>query len=461
LLIKSDTIPEILSKRRTEGIEREEARGYTVHTGSISPGVTLTCVNSNKFKTGCISLSLIGSLRNETAASYAVLPRVLRRGTAEHPDMERLSAALDELYGARVEPLVRKKGELHCIGLYADFPDDRFIPGGANILEDTISLLGDVLLSPDLHGGLLRADYVDGEKNNLIDDIRASVNDKRGYSISRLLEEMCSEEAFGVSRLGREEQACKITPESLTSHYNDLISSSRVEAFYCGSAEPARIEATLLAALDSLPGRSGPAIPETEIILYPADKTPRRFTESLDVVQGKLAIGFRLGKAMAGTPDYPALMVFNSVYGSGETSKLFLNVREKLSLCYYAGSMIDKHKGVMVVSSGVDFSKFDNALSEILNQLDHVKNGEISDWELTSAKRSVITAIKMAMDRPGGLEDLYFDSSVSTAHYDPNELCNKVEAVTLDRVVETASEIGTDSIYFLSGLDKEVDGNGY
>jgi len=370
--------------------------------------------------------------------------------------MERLSGALDELYGARVEPTVRKKGELHCIGFYADFPDDRYIPAGESVLERTAALMGGVMLSPVMKDGLLLADYVESEKNNLIDDIRAAINDKRDYSTIRLIEEMCAGEAFAVRKLGGEEEARAITPESLTRHYYSIMADSRAEAFYCGSAEPERVASALRDALMSqhtalgqgaAPGQGVPA-PKTQVLLYPKTDAPRRFTESLDVTQGKLAVGFRLGKAME-RPNYPALMVFNSVYGGSVTSKLFLNVRERLSLCYYASSVIEKHKGLMIVASGVEFSNFDTALDEIFAQLEHVKNGKISEWELTSAKRYVITSIKAAMDRPGSLEDLYFDRTIAPVPYDPAELCDAIEAVTLDQVVESAAEINPDTIYTL------------
>jgi len=370
--------------------------------------------------------------------------------------MESISSALDELYGARIEPVIRKKGELHCTGLYADFPDDRFIEGADGILEQTVSMLGGILLSPALKDDLLRLVYVDSEKTNLIDDIRAAVNDKRGYTINRLLEEMCAGEAYGVRRLGREEEALAITPETLTAHYRELLSSSQIEVFYCGPAESDRVGSILSDTFKNLQERVCTAVPETKIILYPDRKPPRRFSEKLDVTQGKLAVGFRLGKAMSGLPDLPALMVFNAVYGSGDTSKLFLNVRERLSLCYYAGSRIDRHKGVMIVSSGVEFDMLDAALEEIMAQLGYIKDGDIRDWELTSAKRSVAASVKQAMDRPGGLEDLYFDSLISKFPYDPADLCDMVEDVTIDRVVETASEIEADSVYFLSGEDEEL-----
>ena len=152
---------------------------HTVQANILSPGVRLTCVRTDKFKTGCLSLNLISALRRSEAASTALFPRVLRRGSKEHPGMESIASALDELYGAVIEPSVRKKGELHCSGFYADFPDDRFLPNGGSVLEKAVSLLGEILLSPATDGGSLRADYIEGEKKNLIDDIRAGINDKR------------------------------------------------------------------------------------------------------------------------------------------------------------------------------------------------------------------------------------------------------------------------------------------
>jgi predicted Zn-dependent peptidase len=199
-----------------------------------------------------------------------------------------------------------------------------------------------------------------------------------------------------------------------------------------------------------MPERTDIPMPRTKVILHPETYPPMRITESLDISQGKISIGFRLGKFMENTPDFPALFVFNSLYGGCATSKLFLNVREKLSLCYYASTLVDREKGILIVTSGVDFSNFDTALEEILAQLDMIKEGKIEDWELLSAKRAVTTSLKAAMDRPGGLEGLYFNNLISLFRYDPEELCDLVEAVTLERVVEASSDINADTIHMLT-----------
>ena len=431
---------------------------HHINKSEILPGISLTCISTNRFKSGCITINLLCKLDRDTAALNALLPRVLRRGSANLPDMESITTALDDLYGVRIEPIIRKKGEVQCIGFYADFPDDRYIPDGMSVLEKTISIVGEILLSPYMHNGLLCPDYTESEKSNLIDDIRAAINDKRGYAIDRLLEEMCASEAFGISKLGNENEALKITNENLTAHYRQLINSTRIEINYCGSADPVRVKAAIETTFKSLPERPYAQTPLTNILYLPPTDDPRRFTESLDVTQGKLAVGFRIGQSMR-DPDYPALMLFNALYGGSVSSKLFLNVRERLSLCYYANSMIDKHKGIMLVSSGVEFSKFETALDEILLQLESIKNNDVSEWEFTSAKRSIITSIQSALDRLGGLEELYFDSVISTIHYDPIELSDMVEAATLDRVIALASGIKTDSIYLLSGMEDDDETN--
>ena len=423
---------------------------HSVFREDIVSGISLTCINTDKFKTGCLTINLICKLEQETAAPLALLPRVLRRGSKRMPDMQAVSAALDELYGTRIEPLVRKKCELLCIGLFADFPDDRFLPGSKSVLEETAVLVCDMLLSPNIENGLFRDEYVESEKTNLIDDIRAAINDKVGYSVDRLLEEMCAGEAYSVNKLGSEPQVKLITSESLTALYHKLLSQSKIEIFYCGAAEPARVQSAMRSALKGLNSRTDLVVPKTDIVLYPTGDVVRECFETLDVLQGKLAIGFRLGSAMK-KPDFPALIVFNALYGGCVTSKLFINVREKLSLCYFASSILDKHKGIMLVASGVEFSNYRAALDEIIAQLRHIKDGEITEWELTSAKRYVITSIKSALDRLGGLEELYFDSVLSQIPYDPIEICDKVKNVTLTQIINTASEITPDMVYFLSG----------
>lgn len=422
----------------------------SVSKKQIMPYVNLTCINTQKFKTGCLSVNLLTKLDGSTASKNALLPRVLRRGTAMHPDMQSIAAELDNLYGARIEPEVRKKGEVQSVGFYADFVDDDFVSTGENILEKTANLIGEMLLAPKTKSGNLKPEYVESERNNLIDEIRAEINDKRSYSVKRLIKLMCSDEAFGVNCLGSERDAKKITASGLTKHYKNLIATSPIEIIYCGSAEPERVERAMLNALSSVPRTDVDSSISTDVKLAPPSPDVRSFTDKLDVTQGKLALGFRLGDIMK-EPNYAAITVFNAIFGGSVTSKLFLNVREKMSLCYFASSMIEKHKGVMVVSSGIEFENKDKALDEILLQLEAIKNGNIEPWELDGAKRAVITSLKTLMDQPYRIEDYFLDQTINELQCMPDEMAALVGCVSVEDVMKVASGVKLDSVYFLEG----------
>ena len=331
----------------------------------LFPGVWLRTVHTDKFKSSYLSLTMLVPLERERAAANALLFPVLRRGTREHPDMESLSAALDELYGGAIEPIVRKKGETQCLGFVASFLDDAFAPGGEPILEPAAGLLGELLLRPRLQDGIFAEEYVSGERANLVDRIRGQINDKRSYATLRLGQLMCGEEAFGVDKLGDVEHAAAVTPGSLWERYQQLLSTAQIELYYCGSAEEERVARALKEALSALPVNEGRICPDCEVRLH-AGPEPSMVEESMDVTQGKLAMGFRTGGVTCWEEEYPAMAMCNAVFGGTTLSKLFMNVREKLSLCYYASSTLEKMKGLILVSSGIEFDKFQQARDEIL-----------------------------------------------------------------------------------------------
>lgn len=427
----------------------------------ILPGVELTCLRSDKFKTACLSLSLLTQLKRETASMNALIPLVLRRGTTQYPDMEALSKKLDELYGTAIEPVVRRIGEIQCIGFYASIPETDFLPGRQDVLCDTAELMGQLLLSPVTRGGLLLPDYVESEREKMAELIRSRVNDKRGYAMLRCMEEMCCYEDYAVSRFGSEADCESIHYQKLTRHYRSILQTSPVEIFYCGRADSRRVARVFRDALSMLPRGEIDYDIGTDVRMNAVEAQPRYVEEEMNVSQGKLVIGFRLGDVME-EPDIAAIYVFNSVFGSGSTSKLFVNVREKLQLCYYAGSSVDIHKGIMLVSSGIEFDKFNAAKAEILSQLAEMKNGNITDDELNAAKSGIASALRSGMDSQGELEGFFLSQTLAGLDYGPMELAQLVEEVTKDSVVSVAKSVECDLVYFLKGSgeaaeDEEVE----
>ena len=418
----------------------------------LFPGVWLRTVHTNKFKSAYLSITLMAPLDPETAAANALVPSVLRRGTAVHPDMESLSAALDQLYGGAIEPAVRKKGETQCVGFVASFLDDAYALEGEKILEPAANLLGEVLLKPYTRDGAFDPDYTAGEKANLLDRIRGQINDKRTYATHRLTQLMCGEEAFGVDKLGDEARVEAITPASLWQRYQELLGEAAVEVYYCGSAEPGRVEEAMRSALAGLPVNEDRLDPDCEVRIS-AGPEPRVIEEAMDVTQGKLAMGFRTGGQTCWEEDYPALVLCNAIFGGTTLSKLFLNVREKLSLCYYASSMLEKMKGLVLVSSGIEFDKYRQARDEIMTQLDNIRTGKIEDWELEGARRTVVSSHLAALDDQARQEEFWLGQAVAGLDDTPEELAARFENVTREQVMAAARRLELDTIYFLKGKE--------
>lgn len=413
----------------------------------ILPRVSLTAVHSTKFKSSYMSVQFLAPLNEEDAALNALVPMVLRRGTERCPDMEALSAALDELYGGTVEPAIRKKGNTQCVGFVASFLDDAYTPDGSAVLEPAARLLGELLLSPATErGGFLPA-YVEGERANLIDRIRAQINDKRRYASQRLNELMCHE----PDRLGDEQHAAAITGDVLWARYQALFGCP-IHIYYSGSAGFEQVERAFRKAFEGLSDRAASPMSPAVTAPIPAVPEPQSHEEAMDVTQGKLSIGLRCGVSLTDA-GFPAMQVLNALFGGTTTSKLFLNVREKLSLCYYASSQYDKFKGIFLVSSGVEFDKRSEAQSEILAQLSNCREGKIESWELEAAKRGVVSATLTMLDSQSRLEDFWLGQAVLPGD-ELEKLVSRYEAVTMDEVVAAAGLVTPHTVYFLKG--KEV-----
>jgi len=415
----------------------------------ILPDVYLTAVRSDKFKTGCLSVSLLRPLRREEASANALIPSVLLRGCEKYPNMKSISEFLDELYGASIGTLVRKKGEVQCTGFYADFLEDDFAWGKENVLERLIDAVGELLLRPVRENGVFVPAFVEGEKQNLINTIEARINDKRSYVLSQLVRTMCSGEAYAIPRLGDTEDVEKLDAAGLYEHFRHILTHSRLEIFYLGRADEERVTELLRMALRDLPRGKADAF-GTEVTLRPGK--PREAKERLDVTQGKLALGYRLG-CTAADGTYPAALLMNAVFGGGVTSKLFLNVREKLSLCYYANSSLEKFKGVMVVSSGVEFADFEAARAEILRQLDDCRAGKITDEEFESARTFLLSSLKAGMDSPGRLDDFSLGQIILGRDGTMADLAERLKTVTREQAAEAARRVSLDTVYTLRGVE--------
>ena len=418
-----------------------------IHTFELFPGVTLRCYPDHRFKHSCLSLQLVRPMCREEAAFNALLPAVLLRGCKRCPDLRDITLRLDDLYGASVGTLVRRVGDYQTTGFFASFVEDRYAMEGDAVLAPMVAFLGELLLDPVLEEGVFLQDFVEGEKKNLISTIESQLNDKRAYAMEQMMRRMCKEDTFGLSRLGEKEDVAAITPETLFDHYQKILGTSRIDVFYVGSA-PAQQVADLVKALLGDISRNYVNLPEqTGFHTCPGGS----YEEQMEVSQGKLCMGFTSPVTIR-DEGFVAMQLLNMIFGGGMTSKLFMHIREKLSLCYAIGSGYHGAKGIFSVSAGIDSGKKDQVQEEILKQLEACRRGEISQEELNAAKQALRASLLSTPDAPASLEGYYASAALSGLMLTPEAYITAVEQVTVEQVAEAARLLELHTVYFLKGV---------
>ena len=413
---------------------------------TLPGGIQLYSYRDTRFKQGALSIQFVCPMKKEESAYNALLPAVLLRGTEKHPDLRSITLRLDDLYGAAVSASVRRVGDYQTTGFYCNFMEDKFALDGDEILSPMLDFIFELLLEPVMEDGGFSKSFVESEKKNLISTIETEFNDKRVYAGSQLLKNMCREDSFGLPRLGEKEDVETITAQGLYAHYRAVLEKYPVQVFYVGSAD-AEAVATLLKKQFGRIQRAPVSLPPQTALRYSQES---HMTESQDVTQAKLCMGF-VTPITNRTEDFAAMQVLNAVFGGGMTSKLFMNVREKLSLCYSVGSMYYGTKGLVTVSAGVDEGSEQTARNEILAQLEACKNGNITPEELAAAKEGVLSALRTVHDSPGAIEGYYATAALSGLTMGPQAHAQAISAVTKEEVASVANTLSYHSSFLLKG----------
>lgn len=424
------------------GIQREK----------LCDGVFFSSIREERFKTGRISATLLLPLRAETAAANSILPYLLRRSCREYPDFTAFNRKLSELYGATLYGDVRKIGEMQALTVGAVGLDDRYALNGEWISTELSGLLCKVLFDPAMENGLFREEDVEQERRQLLDQIDSEFNDKRTYARLRCEELMCKGEAFGVSRYGTRAQVESLTAQEITEAWKNALANARIELMMIGSSDPKAACACFEEALTKIE-RHPVADTSTEVIR--SVKKVRTYNDSMEVAQCKLVMGFRAGTAVP-QEEVMAARLMAALFGGTPHSKLFLNVREKLSLCYYCSARYDRQKGIVLVESGVEQKNIEKARDEILRQLEELQKGNFDESEIQAAKRSLANSFVSACDYLGGLESWYLSQALEGTLHTPQESAAEIGEITREQIVETAQRVALDTIYTLTGKEAEV-----
>lgn len=392
-------------------------------------------IETKKFKTNVYALYLTIPLTKENVTYNALIPTVLKRGCEKYNNQLEISKKLEEMYDATFGIGITKVGNNEALKFYLESLNNNYLPNNEDLSKTSIEMLLNIVMKPYLVNGKFDDDYVEQEKENLKKVIESRKDNKDTYATNRLLEEMFKEEPYGLYKFGNIDEIDNITSEKLYEKYKELIKNSEKYLYIIGDVENLNIESYNIDEKEITISKEFPVkISEKENIVK----------EQMDITQGKLVIGLN-------TPNnkQEVIALYNTILGKGANSKLFLNVREKEGLAYSAGSTYLKRNNAIIISTGIEVSKYNKAVEVIKNQLKDMENGNITEKEMKDAKQFINAGLNLINESSENMIEYRFDKDLYNEEIDIEKYRKKIEEIKKEDIVKVAKQIKIDTIYFL------------
>jgi len=407
---------------------------------------------TKRFKTFAISLYAGIPLREDTVTHVALTPFVLRRGTESYPETTQFREQLEHLYGAGFGFDVYKRGDYQIVQFRMDTINDSFVGGGEQrLLDRSFAFLGEVLTKPARENGYFKMSYVQAERETVRKKLESIVNDKMRYSAERCIEEMCKHEPYRLHPLGDRKALPAIESPELTSAYESWLQEASMDLYVVGDTTLEEVEQLVQRHFNLERAVSSDYLAQAAVR---GDEEANTVIERLNIGQGKLNMGLRTSITYA-DDKYAAALMYNGILGGYPHSKLFVNVREKESLAYYASSRYDGHKGIATIQSGIEIPNYEKAVTIIKQQLEEMKNGNITDLEMSQTKAMIRNLLKEMQDSAFEMIAYDFNRQLSGKERTPEELLGQIEQISKQDVREAAEQFRLDTIYFLRDEKEE------
>lgn len=415
----------------------------------LGDGINFRSIRDTRFKTVRLSIHFLLPLELDSAAANALLPFVMCRASREYPDFTKLSQRLAELYGASLSGEVQKLGDAQVLSISAVGLADRYTLKQEALSKELIQLLCSVVFDPPFDAdGQFQLEDFQQEQRQALETIDAEFNDKRTYAKQRCVQIMCEQERYGIARYGSREQVESLQRDKLKQAWEQVIAHARMEIMVLGNCDPEPVYREFADVFRRIE-RKTPQVCDTEIIKT-AQQPVKEVSETMSVAQSKLVLGLRAGAELY-TEEEAAARLMVAIWGGTPHSKLFLHVREKLSLCYYCAARFNGNKDIILVESGVETKNLEAAKTEILAQLEEICKGNFTDEEMESAKLSLCNSYRTLGDYLGGMESWYLTQTFRPQVQTPDQAAEDLERVTREQVIEAAKRVTLDTVYQLIG----------
>lgn len=407
---------------------------------------------NNKFKTNEIAVFVTIKQTQENATKNALIPAVLRRGSANFQNQLEISKKLENMYGSSFNCGVDKSGDYIILKFFIETINNEYSDSKENLAQEAFNLLTDIVFNPLVENDGFNINYVKQEKDNLAKIINSKKDDKANYAYQRCIEEMFKNNPYGIYKYGSIQDLEKINEKNLYGYYLNIIQNSQIFIYINGkNANSINVDENINNNFKIAFNNNSNEYNENDdlqeknenaeiVALQPINIVK----EKLDVTQGKLIIGLN-----APSENKYAVTMYNTILGGGANSKLFQNVREKESLAYYASSRYIRRKNAIIIRTGIELANYDKAVKVIKEQLEEMKKGNISDYELSSAKTLILASLKLIPESQEDIMAFDFDQDVFNENLTFEQYYKKIENITLKEIIDVANQVRINTIYYL------------
>lgn len=414
-----------------------------INRRKIADGVYFSSITDKRYKKNLISVAFSTQLSEDTATENVIVPLMLTKCNSKLPSYKAFNNRMSRLYASGIGGTTGRQYDLQTISFGAYYLDDIYALSGEKMTDIMTDILIDCLTSPVTENGVFSAKLTELEKKTAIDNIETAINDKRSYAIERAMKTICKGEPASVCSYGTIEKAQQITPESAYKAYRRMLETMPCEIICTGCSDFDGVAEKFAAAFEKA-GRHD--VETTTINRSPIKDKTEDVTERLTVNQSKLVLGFK-----SHSDDDAALVILQKIFGGTTSSKLFQNVREKMSLCYYCSASRNDLKGIMLVNSGVENENIEKTKNAVVDQLEEIKNGNFTDEDINFAEMAIKNDFKSVADSAGNVSNWYFDCIRKNDIVTPEEKLERYLGVSKERIIDAAKSMVLDSVYVLTG----------
>lgn len=418
-------------------------------TFSLKEGIKTHIIETDLFKTNLICLMLTVPITKEDVTKNALIPFLLKRGTANLKNQYEINKKLEQMYGAVYDCGIDKVGDNQLIKFYIEIVNEKFLPKKVDILKESIDTVLDIVFNPIMENETFKEEFLETEKNNLRKVIESRIDNKDKYAYDNCIASMYEDKGYGIYKYGYIEDLENINLKDISEHYKKLINTAKIDIYISGEIEEENIKHILEnnENIQKLNDR------EENFILSAKFKEGKEKTEvniieeKMNISQGKLVMGLDVFSKQENLQIIG--LVYNSILGDGANSMMFQNVREKASLAYSAKSGYIKQKNNIFIRCGIEIENYEKAVDIIKEQLKNIEDGKFTNEDIENAKNYLISSIK-SIDTEQDTQIVYYiGQELSKTDYTTDQYIEKIQRVSKEEIEEFAKTVKLNTIYFL------------